>query len=48
MCSDVAVEPELPSNGGNDIRTDGADSSKRLDIRARGFWGGRLDAAFLM
>ena len=46
VCSDVAVEPEIPSNGGNVIRTDGADSSKRLEIRARGFWGGRLDAAF--
>ena len=36
VCPDVATEPMLPS--GND--------EKRLDIRARGFWGGRLEIAF--
>ena len=36
VCSDVATEPMIPSG----------DDEKRLDIRTRGFWGGRLEVAF--
>ena len=40
MCADVDVEPELPLTGNEQ-------DGKRLDIIARGFWGGRFEETFL-
>ena len=40
MCADVDVEPELPLTGNEQ-------DGKRLDIKARGFWGGRFEETFL-
>ena len=42
VCPDVAIEPLIPSA----TNSDGEDSGKRLDICARGFWGGRMETAF--
>ena len=39
MCADVNVEPELPLTGNEQ-------DGKRLDIKARGFWGGRFEETF--
>ena len=44
VCTDVAIEPPIPSA----TNSDGEDNGKRLDIRARGFGGGRMETAFLI
>ena len=48
VCSDVAVEPALQPITGETFqrRSTSTDSGARLDIRARGFWGGRSESAF--
>ena len=41
-CVDVKTEPVIPSV---ESTATNAEDSKRLDITARGFWGGRLEVA---
>lgn len=43
VCSDVATEPQISVNTATNSLPE---ECKRLDIRARGFWGGQLEAAF--
>ena len=42
VCSDVVTEPLISVSTTTD---DSTQEGKRLDIRARGFWGGQLEAA---
>ncbi len=48
VCVDVATEPTLQSLTGEEFSrlTANREDDARLDIRARGFWGSRLDCAF--
>ena len=48
VCHDVKVEPHLQPLSGEKLqhRTSISDDNARLDIKARGFWGGPFESAF--
>ena len=50
VCIDVSTQPQLEPLSGETFHSQSTstDDQARVDICARGFWGGQLEVAFLM